>query len=97
MNLIIHIFGVPIHRHDSLYGMTKHHGSQIQLSGEQWKGFFYREPPFNYGISKVLNAANVARIYIFFLISCCNGDNIQRDSFVIIHTLFFILHCLKLI
>ena len=64
MNLIIHIFGVPIHRHDSLYGMTKHHGSQIKLSREQWKGFFYREPPFNYGISKVLNAANVARIYI---------------------------------
>ena len=72
MNLIIHIFGVPkhkggvpIHRHDSLYEMTKRHGSQIKLSREQWKGFFYREPPFNYGISKVLNAANVARIYIY--------------------------------
>ena len=73
MNLIIHIFGVPIqkggvpiHRHDSLYGMTKHHGSQIKLSVSNGKVFFYREPPFNYGISKVLNAANVARIYIFF-------------------------------
>ena len=72
MNLIIHIFGVPIqkggvpiHRHDSLYGMTKHHGSQIKLSVSNGK-VYSTEKPFNYGISKVLNAANVARIYIFF-------------------------------
>ena len=46
MNLIIHIFGVPIqkggvpiHRRDSLYGMTKHHGSQIKLSVSNGKVF----------------------------------------------------------
>ena len=64
MNLIIHIFGVPIqkggvpiHRHDSLYGMTKHHGSQIKLSVSNGKVFSTENrllitvSPFNYGIA----------------------------------------------
>ena len=39
---------------------------------------------------------DVARKYIFFQISCCNGDNIQRDSFVTIHTLISYCKLLKI-
>ena len=37
-----------------------------------------------------------ARKYIFIQISCCNGDNNQRDSFVTVHTLISYCKLLKI-